>query len=804
MRNLALALLLALVLAPAAHAAEGKPTVVEHEPMVVLMGSVTNAMWPIKDVAAMERSTAFARSLGVDAYETYVPWNVLEPSGPGAFDWTETDKLDGACRKAGLKWQAFVMMNPSYATPKWFREGGKDVAHRCLEHDKDSDARSIFCPGLEEHVDRVLGGLFKRYNASPALESVMFGVSGDFGESIYPAGAVGWNGQYHNHAGFWCAEEPARASFRAWAKRHYVSIAKLNAAWATRYAGFEQVTFQLPALPMPDARWLDQAEWYRGAMTEWCGAWMRVARKHADPRVPLYLCVGGGDHVMLGFDISGQARLCAKNNVWLRLTNEGSNYAGTFMGTRQVTTAAKLYGVPSGLEPAGEVNARGVTARIFGAAAAGCNHVHYYEGQVANFGAATPAEGRTTAWNAHRKHLVQKAPYVNVAAYYPRIDAMCKREMSTESLNRYASLRDAVDFDMVDDNLAADGKLDRYRVLLLGPVATLDARAYAQLTRWIRAGGTLVATEQKSLRVWNDATSTFRAVPPLAPKAAAWATIQVLVPARYVVRPGAPPPGVELTGTWSHSEGDYRWGGKNAGLKLPVDPKLDYTLTYEGGVPLEGAVLANGAEIGRMSGGSGNEHQWSFQVPATLLKGSNTLRLEFRMKPMVLATDSRELCIYPRAITLEAAGGDAGITEPRFGAVTLDRATLAASTVKMGKGRIVALPAAAYGPAEYARALALLLRSGRAAGIPPSAVPDGAGDGLFVALRGDEALVYNSTTQPVSATLTLPAGSELDRLHRSPGQTIEVRDLAPDAIVAHPLKVVAAPGVARTRKVRKP
>jgi len=67
---------------------------------------------------------------------------------------------------------------------------------------------------------------------------------------------------------------------------------------------------------------------------------------------------------------------------------------------------------------------------------------------------------------------------VNVAAFYPRIDAMCKRQMSTESLHRYSWLRDIVDFDFVDDNLVADGKLARYRYLLMGPCATMDSRAH--------------------------------------------------------------------------------------------------------------------------------------------------------------------------------------------------------------------------------------------------------------------------------------------------------------------------------------
>ncbi len=511
--------------------------------------------------------------LGVTAFETYMPWIVFEPAGPGQMDWTETDKLDGICRKTGLKWQAFVMFNPSYATPQWYRESGEDVPHRCLEHDEDSDARSIWTPGLDSHIERVMGAMFERYGDSPALESVMFGVSGDFGESIYPAGAVGWNGQYHNHAGFWCAEGPARKAFRDWAEASYETIGALNEAWETSFRSFDEVEFLLPNLPMSDARWLDQSEWYRGEMTNWCEKWFQIARRHVKPEVPLYLCVGGGDSVPLGFDITGQSRLCAEYNVWLRLTNEGSNYNGNFMGTRQLTTAAKLYGVPSGLEPAGNVDEHGVVARIFGAAAAGCNHIHYYEGQVANFNAASAAEGRTTNWEAEREHLVQKTPYVNVAAFYPRVDALCKRQMGTESLNRYNGLRDYLDFDFVDDNLAGDRKLDSYRYLLLGPCETMEDKAYEAVMEWVEGGGVLIATEQPGFRTWTrGGVPAFTEAMPLAPEAESWATVPVEMPAEWVIHPGNPPAEARLVGNWSHPENDYRWGGKDAALLLPGRP----------------------------------------------------------------------------------------------------------------------------------------------------------------------------------------------------------------------------------------
>lgn len=241
---------------------------------------------------------------------------------------------------------------------------------------------------------------------------------------------------------------------------------------------------------------------------------------------------------------------------------------------------------------------------------------------------------------------------------------------------------------------------------------------------------------------------------------------------------------------WSHPEGELRWGGKDAGLRLPVDPKLDYTLTFTGGVPVGGAVLADGVEIGRMDGRPGNDHTWSFAVPSGLLKGSTVLRLQFRMEPLKLATDPRELCVYPRSIVLEASGANIALDAPRIGEVKIDRAGLAASTTHIGLGRVISMRPDDLATSEFAHVVARVLLNGVSSGVPACAVPDGAADGLFVTCRGNEVLVYNSTDKPIRATLRLPAGAELDRGHRAAGQTIDLRDLPPDGIAAFGLRTV--------------
>ncbi len=763
----------------------------EYKPMVVLAGSVTNTMWPITDVPMMERSALLARDLGVDVFQTYTPWITFEPNAPGELDWTETDKLDAICRKTGLKWQAFIMFNPFYATPKWYRNSGEDVPHRCVEHNKDCDIRSIWTPGLEKHIERVLSAMINRYQNRPELESIMFGVSGDFGESLYPAGAAGWwSEKYHNHGGFWCAEEPAVKSFCNWLQKNYKTAAALNRSWGTSYTDINDVRFELPNEDMSDVRWLDQAEWYRGEMTNWCETWFKIARKYARPDLPLYLCTGGGDSVLVGFDITGQARLCAKYGVYLRLTSEGSFYPVNFMGTRQLTTAAKLYGIHSGLEPANEVTERGISARIFGAAAAGCNHIHYYEGQLASFRTVEQIPSRTKEWLREKDHLLQKDPYVNVAAFYPRIDALCKRQMDTVSINRYNGLRDYIDFDIVDDNLAKDGKLDRYRYILLGPCETMDRKAHSQLLRWVREGGILIASEQESFRVWSQFSAVpLRNVRPLTSKAENWAKFVVDMPSKLIISPGQPSSAYDLTGSWSHSEGKFRWGGKDAGMLITVDPTKDYKFTYKGGVPKGGSVFVNGEEIGTMEGGEGNEHTWNFDIPKSLLKKGTNMQIDFRMKPLDSASDPRDLCIYPEELTFETADGSPNIEFPVVKAIEIDREKLSSSIRVMGRGCIITMPEIELTHNQYAMVINSVLKEMLPVNAPAISIPDGRADGLFAACRGDEVLVYNSGEETITTDLIISKNSELDRYHSAVGQKIEVKELAPDHIESYKLLI---------------
>ena len=85
------------------------------------------------------------------------------------------------------------------------------------------------------------------------------------------------------------------------------------------------------------------------------------------------------------------------------------------------------------------------------------------------------------------------------------------------------------------------------------------------------------------------------------------------MPSKLIISPGQPSSAYDLTGSWSHSEGKFRWGGKDAGMLITVDPTKDYKFTLKGIIPEGGSVFVNGEEIGTMEGGEGNEHTWNFR-----------------------------------------------------------------------------------------------------------------------------------------------------------------------------------------------
>lgn len=456
---------------------------------------------------ADEDTAPLYRSLGVTSIESYVTWETCERSGEGLWDWSQWDKQVKVLKENGLKWVPFIILGPAYSTPNWFRASHDHFPCRCLEHGTASKIESLWNPNLPKWIDRFLSEFAKRYGKSGVIESVLLGIQGDFGEAIYSVTGGGWTfnvpGEYHNHAGFWCDDEHALADFRKFVEARYKDVGAVNMAWGTQYASLGAVDFpgrkdELKAFreripkgdPKDRRRWLDFVDWYRESMTRWSDWWMETTRKHF-PDTQIYLCTGGHAPPEHGSNFAEQCRVAAKHKAGVRITNEGSNYAGNFVVTRWVAAAGRHYGAYFGFEPAGTEDENGIVARIYNATASGANQLHDYNPNVVG------SRGAIEQQRKHMKYLFHvPEPVVPVALWYPNVSLTLEW---SDYLSRAGQFRDISDYDYLDETMLRTDALKRYKVLVIvrgGVMETSDARKIAE---WVKGGGRLIVMDVPKL-----------------------------------------------------------------------------------------------------------------------------------------------------------------------------------------------------------------------------------------------------------------------------------------------------------------
>ncbi|MFA7002694.1 MAG: alpha-amylase family protein [Verrucomicrobiia bacterium] len=699
---------------------------------------------------ATPADAALFKALSVTSVESYVDWAGVEPE-EGKWDWSKWDKQVATLKAAGLKWVPFLIAGPAYATPLWFQRGPHSRVYRCLEHDRDTKVQSLFNPDWPRYVERFVKTFADRYRDAGVIESVLLGITGIYGESIYPAGPEGgWTarltGDYHNHHGWWAGDEFAVAGFRAAMKKKYGGIAALNGAWGASHASFAAVTTFLPDKAPSDRARADFAEWYQQAMTDWSALWVRATRR-AMPKAEIYLCTGGDGSPFLGADFTAQAKAIAPFGAGIRITNEGSDYAANFTITREVATATRHYRTFSGFEPASGVNATGVVARIYNATASGARQLHYYSNNVL----------------ANAAQLVPRHPRVDAALYVPR-ETWALAQAAVHRWYAVArSLRDLLDVDFVTRLTVTDGALRGHRLLVLAEAPVLEPKATAAIERWVRGGGVLIATTRagetlggrlhdnkawraKLLADAGDCTDLLKPV------------LDGNAPARWILDVGGDGDDRWLFGDWHGRErmsatATMCWSGARPGVYLPVKPDANYTLRLTAGVPGHGIasdgneVRVNGRVIGRIT--KAGSQTFDLRVPAAALGNEPVARLEIAArtwKPSDHGTkDSRTLGINVSRIELIRAGAEQAVpvaTSLRF---VPDKQRLAPLTRRVGKGWTVFLPGLASDGLIFSPTLESLLRETPAylPGVEPLALADGRMDGKFATVTDEGVLWYD-------------------------------------------------------------
>jgi formylglycine-generating enzyme required for sulfatase activity len=464
---------------------------------------------------ADEASARLYHDLGVTSIESYVTWESVERNGQGQWDFSQWDKQVAILRRNGLKWVPFLIAGPAYATPGWFRRSAEHEGAVCLEHQMASKIQSIWNPALKPQIERFIAAFAAHYRDAGIIESVLLGVTGDFGEALYPIWGGGWTyiipGIYHAHLGYWCGDGYARQAFRQHMIQRYGHLDNINNAWGTRWQKETEIDFPPLAIPernrllMPDEangsgvpfhstacerrRWLDFIDWYRQSMTDWCDWWLALTRRYF-PSQEIYLCTGGDAHPAHGSDFSAQCKIAAKHHAGVRITNEGSEYANNFYWTHWVGSAGLFYKTFFGFEPAGEVNETGIVARIYNATAAGARQLHYYAGNIAS------SQNRINTFSRNAKMIFQGQPVVPLALYYPKTDLALNWTWINRRINNFrertAWLRDIMNHDYVDDLMIADGALYSYDYLLLSDTGFYEEAVLQRIDEWLENGGTLI------------------------------------------------------------------------------------------------------------------------------------------------------------------------------------------------------------------------------------------------------------------------------------------------------------------------
>ena len=469
------------------------------------------------------------RNAGFSSVEFYLTWESVENKGENQWDFSAWDKQVEILRRAGLKWTAFIIAGPAYSLPDWYRKSKDFVGLRCLEHNIESKTNTLWDPAFYRYVDRFLARVAEHYGGTGTLEGVLLGISGDFGEAIFPVWHGGWPptiaGLYHSHEGYWCNDPYARTAFIEQMKGHFNGdLAALNASWGTSFKSFASVTmpplkvdyvegFRIDELTpkgeftMRTARdrrrWVDFIDWYRASMTRHADEWMRLGRKHF-PGIPVYLCTGGDADPAHGSDFADQCKVAAKYHGGIRITNETTDFGLNFTCTNWVATASHLYGNQFGFEPAGMVLDRGVVSRIYNAAASGVDEFMSYAGNIYD------TEARMDLFLKYAPLIRTTTPMKEGALLYPDLDLVMGNTDFFKGLVPFVSMfRDYSDILFADDRLIGDGVLHQIAWMMVFDARWFRKSSLEKIVTWVENGGLLIAANTDSLCSLEDGDNFF-------------------------------------------------------------------------------------------------------------------------------------------------------------------------------------------------------------------------------------------------------------------------------------------------------
>lgn len=603
---------------------------------------------PVPAELLKDSAYLLCKKIGITSLQSYVGWAQLEPE-QNKITYDIYDPVVNQIRKHNLKWLPFIITGPYIATPKWFREKhGVDAI--CLEHNTPIRIQSIWNPELKAGVRRFLE-LFKAHYDPSVIEALNFGISGNWGESIYPAGGGFDMRGVHTHIGWWCGDKYASADFQRWVKNKYSTINALNTAWKSNYDSFDAVKPFMPQnSPSPRAG-VDLGNWYTESMTDYAEYWVKTARE-LFPSLPIYLCTGGDGQTALGADFGAQARMCAKYNAGIRITNMDDNMLKGFAITRMVSSATRLYGGYYTNEPAGDNTYKGIAGRVFDIVSGGGRGV-YFKGLYLEPAKVTMAG---FVFSDFAKYMKPNTPKLTVAALMPNSSIILNNQPLNQFLERTAKLRDILDFEFIDENMISDGLLNKFKAVVMLSGNTFEASTLDKLKEWVENGGVLFTSMDsypiKSVeeaevnwlqKPYSDkiAVKVDYAEGKLAGvKADIGGIDESLLTSRWSI-----PLSMQSEPTEELPDPSYRWTTGNSFISLPVPSTkpviLRVFLSVPDSISSSARILANGIEVVKLKT---VDRKWiEAPIPLSALGTLGPLNITFESKTfMQEVKDSRQ------------------------------------------------------------------------------------------------------------------------------------------------------------------
>jgi hypothetical protein len=358
-----------------------------------------------------------------------------------------------------------------------------------LEHRIENPIESVWNIGFRAEIDRVLKAFADHYLPWGVLESIQPGICGDYGEAIFPV--VGnWPGDYHTHRGFWCGGEDAITDFQLEMQRKYSTISTLNMKWRTAYQSFYEVKPFLRVFQPSRTAYLDFLLWYHKSMTTYAEFWMESCRKHF-PDTPIYLCTGGVEEPQHGSSFSDQAKIAAKYQGGIRLTNEGNNfYENTYL-TIHMHSACEYYGAYMGLEPVGPILPIGVAVRMYGSIAYGNRQVFHYYGNLMNHSEET---GGAAYVKQYGQYIGERNTKQDITFFWPLEEALLSGNPISDNIREsICSIRKKYMINVADEQMVLDDALNNSKLLVLLDTSVIRAEVLEKIANWVEEGGVLLA-----------------------------------------------------------------------------------------------------------------------------------------------------------------------------------------------------------------------------------------------------------------------------------------------------------------------